>query len=234
MKNFSLRRNRAAAFSLIELIVVISILALLAALIIPISGKVAEKKQIALAQTELNVVKSAIDEYKTKLGFYPPDNTNNVITNQLYFELMGTTNNGVNGTPPTIWGAMDGSALIDNTGGASISTFFSVSGLANTSTRLHSDDTGEAASTFLIGLKPAQIGAVDPANKPLVKILVCSIPWPADIKPYPVFTNPILNPWRYNSSHPTNNVGTYDLWVDLVIRGRTNRICNWSPDPIKL
>ena len=26
-----------------------------------------------------------------------------------------------------------------------------------------------------------------------------------------------LNPWRYNSSNPTNNPGSYDLWIQLVI-----------------
>jgi prepilin-type N-terminal cleavage/methylation domain-containing protein len=229
-----LRQSRVTAFSLIELIIVIAIIGVLAGLLFPIIGRINETKQLKLARAELNVVQSAIDEYKTKLGYYPPDNTNNVVTNQLYFELMGTTNNAAGGTPPTKWGTMDGSAVIDNIAAGNVSTFFFSSGMANTSTRMHSDDTGTAASTFLLGLKPAQVGAVDPVNYPLVKILVCSIPWPADIKPFPIQSNPILNPWRYNASHPTNNVGTYDLWVDLVIRGKTNRISNWSQDPIKL
>src|ERR1700743_3362452 len=132
------QRRRVTAFSLIELIIVIAIIGVLAGLLFPIIGKVNEHKQIALAQAELNEVKSSIDEYKTKLGYYPPDNTNNVVTNQLYFELMGTTNNGTGGNPPNIWGTLDGSALIDNTGGENISTFFFASGMANTSTRLPS------------------------------------------------------------------------------------------------
>jgi hypothetical protein len=37
-----------------------------------------------------------------------------------------------------------------------------------------------------------------------------------------------INPWRYNSSNPTNNPGSYDLWVQLSISGKTNLICNWS------
>jgi hypothetical protein len=37
-----------------------------------------------------------------------------------------------------------------------------------------------------------------------------------------------VNPWRYNSSNPTNNPGSYDLWVQLSIAGKTNLICNWS------
>ena len=37
-----------------------------------------------------------------------------------------------------------------------------------------------------------------------------------------------INPWRYNSSNPTNNPGAYDLWVQLSISGKTNLICNWN------
>ena len=37
-----------------------------------------------------------------------------------------------------------------------------------------------------------------------------------------------LNPWRYNSSNPTNNPGSYDLWIQLSIAGQTNLICNWT------
>ena len=37
-----------------------------------------------------------------------------------------------------------------------------------------------------------------------------------------------INPWRYNSSNPTNNPGAYDLWIQLSISGKTNLICNWN------
>jgi hypothetical protein len=39
---------------------------------------------------------------------------------------------------------------------------------------------------------------------------------------------PDVNPWRYNSSSPTNNPGSYDLWIQLAFGGKTNLICNWS------
>jgi prepilin-type N-terminal cleavage/methylation domain-containing protein len=220
------------AFTLIELIVVIAIIAILAGLILPIAGAVNKRKQISLAQTQLKGIETAIDGYKTKLGFYPPDNTNNPVINQLYFELLGTTNNGV-GQPPNLWVTLDGSAQI-GTGTPGIS-LFSVSGFANTSTRAHSDDAGAAASVFLNNLTPNQIGLYDPANQN-IKLLVCPIPWPPNAAPAtaPDPLNPSLNPWRYVSSHPTNNAASYDLWVDLVIHGKTNRICNWSTQPIRL
>jgi prepilin-type N-terminal cleavage/methylation domain-containing protein len=225
--------HRAAAFTLIELIVVIAIIGILAGLVLPIVGAVNRKKQISLAQTQLKDIESAIEGYKTKLGFYPPDNPNNVITNQLYFELLGTTNDGVGKPAPQIWGTMDGSARIGTTTTPDISATFGVQGFANTSTRAHSDDSGAAASTFLNNLTPNQIGLINPADQN-IKILVCSVNWSQDKTPPPIPLNPQLNPWRYNSSHPTNNTGSYDLWVDIVIRGKTNRVSNWSSQPIQL
>ena len=238
MKNTGHLPRRRQAFTLIELIVVIAIIGLLAAMIIPVVGVVNRQKQIKTAQTQLQAMQLAIDSYKTKLGFYPPDNTNSPAINQLYFELMGTTNNGAGAAnPPNIWGTMDGSAQIGTTPLPSnpynISQVFSVVGFANSSTRAHSDDAGSAATTFINNLTPNQIGLYDPAV-PDVKLLVCSVAWPLEKTPPPVSKNAPLNPWRYVSTHPTNNSGSYDLWVDLVIAGKTNRVCNWSTQPIKL
>ena len=233
-KTGHLFQRRNAAFTLIELIVVIAIIALLAAMIIPIAGAVNARKQISVAQTQLKGIELAIEGYKTKLGYYPPDNPTGFVTNQLYFELMGTTNNGVGKTQgPDLWVTMDGSAQIGTTTTPNINAIFGVSGFNNTSTRSHSDDSGSAAQSFLNNLTPNQVGLIDPSN-PNIKILVCTVVWPLDKTPPPIAGNPPLNPWRYNSSHPTNNTASYDLWVDLVIRGKTNRVSNWSTQPIKL
>ena len=227
-----LSQPRLSAFSLIELIIVVAIIALLAAMIIPIVGAVDAKKKISVAQTQLKGIEAAISDYKTKLGFYPPDNPNNVVTNQLYFELLGTTNNGIGQLPDT-WVTMDGSAQVSTKGSPNINDFFGVSGIANSSTRSHSDDSGAAAQSFLNNLTPNEVGLLDLGN-PNIKILVCTVVWPPEKTPPIIEKNPQLNPWRYNSSHPTNNTSSYDLWVDIIIRGKTNRISNWSAQPIKL
>lgn len=220
------------AFTLIELLIVIAIIAILASLIFPVVGALDKKKKIAVAQTQLKALEVAIDGYKTKLGYYPPDNPNNVVTNQLYFELLGTTNNGTSVVGATLWVTMDNSAQITSTAAENINSVFNVQGFANTSTRAHSDDQGAAATTFIVNLTPNQIGYIDPNNQQ-IKILLCSVDWPPDKIPAPI-PNTVFNPWRYNSSHPTNNTSTYDLWVDLVIRGKTNRVSNWSTTPIQL
>ena len=39
--------------------------------------------------------------------------------------------------------------------------------------------------------------------------------------------NSDVNPWRY--VYPgTKNPGSYDLWIQLVIAGKTNLVCNWT------
>jgi prepilin-type N-terminal cleavage/methylation domain-containing protein len=232
MKNFKNSSRRRTAFTLIELLIVIAILAILAAMIIPVVGAVNRNKQIKTAQTQLQALAVAIDSYKTKLGFFPPDNTNNVVTNQLYFELMGTTNR-VTANVPDLWVTLDGSAQIGTSTSPNITDVFSVKGIANSTRHAHSDDNASSASSFLNNLTPNQIGLIDPAN-PDIKILVCTVTWPAEKTPPPIQKNPVLNPFRYVSSHPTNNTGSYDLWVDIVIGGKTNRVCNWSTQPIKL
>lgn len=225
------RQRRQQAFTLIELIIVIAVIGILAGLILSGLAGVNRNKQIALAKTEMQAIITSIDGYKTKLGFYPPDNTNDVTLNPLYLELAGTTNNGAGKPNPTVWVTMDGSAGIE----VGKLTMFNITGLANSSTRAHSDDTGAAASTFINNLLPKQFATVasnSTISEP-INILVCSIPWPSDRSPV-ITASPTSNPWRYNSSHPTNNVGSYDLWVDLVINGKTNRVCNWSTQPVKL
>jgi len=232
MNNTGHLSQRRAAFTLIELIVVIAIIGILATLIIPVVGVVNKRKKISTAQAQLKAIEMAIDGYKTKLGFYPPDNTNNVAINQLYFELVGTTNNGAGAAAgPTQWGTLDGSAQIDQT---TMQGLFGVTAFANSSAQAHADDSGAAASTFINNLTPNQVGLYDP-TKPNIKLLVCSVTWPQEKTPAPDPSNAILNPFRYNSSHPTNNTGSYDLWVDIVVGGgKTNRVCNWSTQPIGL
>src|SRR5581483_6096855 len=83
--------NNPPAFTLIELLVVISIIAILAAFIVPVASGVARTQKISRARGEMAQLETAIDRYHEERGYYPPDNPGNPLTNQLYYELTGTT-----------------------------------------------------------------------------------------------------------------------------------------------
>ena len=221
-------------FTLIELLVVIAVIAILAAMIIPITGKVSEMKIKNRARGELQQVESAINVYKTKLGYYPPVDTNKVIIgarlisnhviNPLFYELIGTKlDNAGNYT------TLDGSAQIP---AGIVRPIFgpNISGFSNSSKG--DGDEGPRAVNFLNrGLKPGQYLAL---SNPSVTVLGSTLEGPPDNMFSGVSKGAKINPWRYNSMNPTNNPNGFDLWIDVMIRGKTNRISNWSDKPIVL
>jgi prepilin-type N-terminal cleavage/methylation domain-containing protein len=207
-----------SAFTLIELLVVISIIAVLAALILPVAGQVKRQAILHNAQAEMSQIETALERYKSTYGFYPPSNTNNVLTNQLYFELVGTTNNAGE------FQTLDGGAQI---GIVNATSTFGVSGFMNCS-KPGTDESSARAQDFLPDLKPNQIATLYTNGNDVAKILVVSVggPDPAYLPLGPNTQD--KNPWRYNSSNPTNNPGSYDLYVQLQIARKTYLICNWN------
>ncbi len=91
-----LKAELQTAFTLIELLTVMAIIGVLAALILPVAGAVKKHQYIYNSQTQMAQLETAIDRYKAAYGFYPPDTPGNSMTNHLYYELVGTTNNGGN------------------------------------------------------------------------------------------------------------------------------------------
>jgi prepilin-type N-terminal cleavage/methylation domain-containing protein len=216
-------------FTLIELLVVISIIAVLAALTVPVLGSVKRRQYIQQAQSELAFYSTAIENYKAVFGFYPPSNPNDVRTPQLYYELTGVKNvNGVNGYYQPLDGNTDA-----NIAAGSVQTAFGVGGFMN-----YTKGRGEeavVARTFLSSLKASQYATVSngpPNNLIKVYILATAVGGPnPNYRPLGGNSSIPVNPWRYNSVNPTNNPGSYDLWVDLDIGSNTNvvnRVCNWN------
>jgi prepilin-type N-terminal cleavage/methylation domain-containing protein len=211
IKNRKSKIENAGAFTLVELLVVMAIIGVLAAFIIPIMGSLKRREYISKIQAEMAQVETAIDGYKNTYNFYPPGNGNNTLTNSLYYELTGTTNNLANYYP------LDGSAFITTN---TMAVAFGVTGFVNCSTG--SGEDARVAKNFLTGLRSTQIGT---DGGPGVQMLIGSVGGPD--QSYQPLGQQDLNPWRY--LYPgVNNPNGYDLWIQLVINGQTNLICNWS------
>jgi prepilin-type N-terminal cleavage/methylation domain-containing protein len=204
-------RSAHRGFTLIELLVVIAIIAILAGLLLTAMPGLQQNAMKKRAKAELQLVAIAIDSYKSKLGYYPPDNAGNYSRNSLFYELVGCTRsiNGLNfspldGSPPVSDGVLFG-----QTGSR---------GILNSSTTSSSSDEGRAAQSFLKELKLTQYGDVNGIRRLGITL------------DGPVMAGNVT-PFYYNSSNPTNNPNSYDLWVDIRVGGKTNRISNWSTTP---
>ena len=229
----SARRGRGA-FSLIELLVVIGVIVLLAGMSFPAMTAIKIAQARSRARAELTHIETAIETYKTKLGFYPPDypnnwgaNQTNWFVNQLYYELMGTTFTAIRGQPG--YQTLDGSAsILTNDFHAAFGPSSQVTGFVNSSKPGAGDDAPNAVK-FLAGLKPAQfLAATSPVTSTVLGVSMAGSP---------LFTGPNngeIVPYGYNSSdlQRLHNPKSFDLWVDIIAGGKTNRISNWSTRPI--
>jgi prepilin-type N-terminal cleavage/methylation domain-containing protein len=216
------------AFTLIELLVIIAIMGVLAALLFPVVGAVKKHQYLNHAQAEMAKLETAIDNYKTAYGFYPPGPANlpaignpGSYINQLYYELSGTVQTTVDGQPG--FQTLNGSAKIT---AANVTTAFGTGGFVNC-TKPGSEESA-VARNFLPDLKPNQLCNFTNVNTGIngVNLLVSSVGGP-DANYQPLSLQDV-NPWRYNSSNPVNNPGSYELWIQLVIGNQTNLICNWT------
>lgn len=223
------RSSRIPGFTLVEMLVVIAIIGILAAMLFPAFNAITAKTARNKARNELKQIEAAIDRYHAQYNQFPPDNqlAAHAVTDprrygfhQLYYELLGTTLNGAN------YVTLDGRSTLQ---ASQLGTLFSssLSGFINCTRPGGDDAVGASAKVFLPGLLPAYYGT----NGSGVYVLKTSAPWPNGLVTYlPTVGYPSdLSPFCYNSSSPKHNSKSYDLWVDIVVRGKTNRISNWNP-----
>jgi prepilin-type N-terminal cleavage/methylation domain-containing protein len=214
---FSLRRE-SLAFTLIELIVVMTVIAVLAALIFPVIGGIKKKALITRVQTQMKTIESAIETYKDNVKVYPPENPGKPELNPLLYELAGTTVNGARFDTGLGIGIGNPAAFF----GAGVSGFVNV-------TR-GSEDELQAARNCLNNIRPNQYLEVELGSQ---RGGVLGVVDPGPL----MFSNSsgkTINPWRYLSASATNNPGSFDLWVDVLIGGKTIRIGNWNDKPITI
>jgi prepilin-type N-terminal cleavage/methylation domain-containing protein len=217
----------ARGFTLVEMLVVMGVIVVLASMIFPAAAIFKKKAALTKVRTEMKSVALAIQAYKEKFGHYPPDRIVVVggrqeafLTNSLYFELCGTVQKGKD------FETLDGSARISET---DAQTVFG-GGFVNCS-KGGADDNAQAATVFLNNLSPKHYANIWPSQIPGVRVLTSSVDWPEASGG--ILNIPLANPWRYDCSSTNRfNHDTFDLWVDVVVGGKTNRIGNWSETPI--
>jgi prepilin-type N-terminal cleavage/methylation domain-containing protein len=222
MKNqpFCNRRTRSGAFTLIEMLVVIGIIGILAALILGTASIASSKMRRAKAEGERDALITAIQSYKNKKGFYPPDNTNSTTVVPLFYELTGTVVTNFGG----------GNSFLSRVSGdrltaANLNTIF---GNANISGFVNSSADPSEVQNFCPTIAKSGRTAAFTTNGITYTLFGIFVRGPVELDSA---DGKKVNPWHYVSTNPTNNNGSYDLWIDVVYSGKTNRISNWSKDP---
>ncbi len=218
-------RSTRRGFTLIELLVVISIIGVLAGLIVGLTGLATRKSKEARVRIEMSKLIGDIENYKSNLGFYPPDHrplnaADGVPSipspNQLFYELSGTVykNNQF-----YVVGRQE--PISPNT----IQAVFGSSGFANAA-RVEKD------LKFTTEFKASQYKQVTYQNQ-LIDVLITPVRGPAvwALNPGGSVT---VNPWLYVSTGATNNPDRYDLWTEVLINGKLMRFSNWERDPVVL
>ena len=155
-------------FTLVELLVVISIIGLLAAFIFPVASGVKRHQYIQNAQAEMGQLATAIAAYKDAFGYYPPDNPANPMVNQLYYELEGVTNTTPTSSTAT-YQLLDGSgsSFTGGSGGTLAQAFGpGVGGFVNCNKPGANEESG-GGKNFILGLKPNQTTTISPNGIPI-------------------------------------------------------------------
>jgi prepilin-type N-terminal cleavage/methylation domain-containing protein len=193
------------AFTLIEMLVVIAIIGIVAALVINMNVTAQTKKKEAQVKGDAASLLLAINDYQSKLNFYPPDNPNvdsNVpgpiydayaATNPLIYELTGATNN---------YPASGSILLFDGTNTApNFTTLFGRAGVNN------ANQDAPPQNFFNSGPQPKEYAAYA-GGFGLEGLIV----------PVPISNDPTqTNFWHYDSSSTNrHNLQSFDLWAEYI------------------
>ena len=195
------RTSQNRAFTIIELLMVIAIMAIIAGLIVGLAGVSGDNKKIKRTEAEMAGLVMLIEAYKAKVVVYPPDNPNGNLPerNVLLYELAGAIRK-----PGPLYSTPFGDITQ-----ADLQTQFGVGGLINARDEGNVDPDANRSHPILKNLKSDQSDTVFGNTRSLVV--------PVD------GLNGRPNPWRYRLGNPTNthNPGSFDVWVEIVL-GRTN------------
>jgi prepilin-type N-terminal cleavage/methylation domain-containing protein len=116
--------SASGAFTLIELIVVVTVITILAGLVLSTAGYARKKGARARAETEIAAISAACESYKADNGIYPRDPTANTATDALNARAMGDpTTTLYNTTSLVLYRALSGDRNLDRTVSAADENF---------------------------------------------------------------------------------------------------------------
>jgi len=226
----TVQRSAEAGFTLIELLVVISVIAVLAGLLVGLAPQATARIRESRTRAELQKVITGIEAYKARFGVYPPDHVTGAaadgtpvvdsVIHPLFYELTGVmvVRQGKEGyfVPVADSDAVDARLLPTQ-----LEAVFRRDGFVN------AQPTNAIRRLFRMDFKASQHAQI--SDNPDIEVLVAPVPWPPNsgFTP-PIPSRPRLNPWRYNSSNPIHNPGSYDIWAEIIVRGRKEIIGNWK------
>jgi prepilin-type N-terminal cleavage/methylation domain-containing protein len=230
MKTQTQRFPRRLAFTLIELLVVIAVMAVLAAMIFPAAAIVKRKAAEKRIQGLLQSVESAIEIYQQNVKVYPPENPINPALayvaaperNSLFYELGGVQ---------LVGGVYQPTGGQTNISTGNLKSFLGLAATADfdvINRARGSGDEVQAAQNAISGIRPTQYMEILEGG---VSVMVLGVSDAGPLMFKDANERP-FNPFRYASTRATNNVGRFDLWVDVDISGKTYRFCNWNSKPI--
>ncbi len=246
----NLRENRKRhAFTLIEMLVVIGVIAILASITLGVITMAKSTSQEKRIQGQLNQLITAIEQYKSKVGFYPPDHQLknalgnvmytrygkpqvNPVLNSLYYELKGALVDISSESFIAIGDPVE-YALGQN----QVEAWFGVNGISN------SGKSEDAIKSTFDGISESDVVLVSSSDiksntRPSGSVRLLSVPvsWPRQIQNKNPLGNTSINVWRYNSSNPTNNPASFDLWAEIPVKNKTTGdyelkiIGNWASE----
>jgi prepilin-type N-terminal cleavage/methylation domain-containing protein len=216
--------NKRHAFTLIEMLVVIAIIGIVAALVVNMNSGAQTAKRNAQVNGDKAKLTLLIEEYQSKLNFYPPDNGNLAsnttpfayydavaATNPLIYELTGATN-----LTTGYIQVFDGSPNITSGTSGNYYSVFNRASVANANP--------DEPHSFYIPQPKEYTNYFASQTTNLLGLVV-----PVSLTNNPTFHNY----WHYDASSTNrHNLSSYDLWAEYVSAGRggTNIITtngNW-------
>ncbi len=104
-------RPRQAAFTIVELLVVMAIILVLAGLVLGTSGYVHSKAARSRAEAEINALSAALENYKADNGIYPQETSTNA--QNTYDPTMASYKAGSFALYKALSGDTDGDRVVD-------------------------------------------------------------------------------------------------------------------------